>query len=132
MTEGREPVADQLQHLVLTRLAELGEKGRPMSARAAADRSGGAVSYDTLYTIANGKHSGRLTDRVAEGIAAALEVPVSRVYDAAGAPRPQGRWLPPERLDRLDSTQRRLLEEIGAALLEADARGYERGRGDRS
>jgi hypothetical protein len=102
---------DQLQQLVLTRLAELGEPGTPMSARAAARRSHGRVSYDTLYQIANGKHSGRLTDATAEGIAAALEVPVARVYDAAGAPRPQGRWLPPERFDRLTIEQRRILED---------------------
>lgn len=129
MTDSGEPV-DQLQHLVLYRLAELGTPGKPMSAREAARRSNGAVSYDTLYTIANGKHSGRLTDPVAEGIAAALDVPVSRVYDAAGAPRPQGRWVPPERLDRLSLEQRRQLEDLGAALLDADAKGYERGRRD--
>lgn len=129
MTE-REPVADQLQHLVLTRLAELGTPGKPMSAREAARRANGAVSYDTLYQIANGKHSGRLTDPVAEGIASALDVPVSRVYDAAGAPRPQGRWLLPERFDRLSTEQRRLIEDFCAALLKADADGYERGRRD--
>lgn len=123
---------DQLQHLVLTRLAELGERGKPMSARAAAKRSHGAVSYDTIYQIANGKHTGRLTDSVAEGIAAALEVPVARVYDAAGAPRPSGRWLLPERFDRLNTEQRRLVEELCAALLKADAVGYERARRDAS
>lgn len=129
MSESGGPV-DQLQHLVLTRLAELGERGKPMSARAAARRSNGAVSYDTIYQIANGKHTGRLTDPVAEGLASALEVPVARVYDAAGAPRPQGRWLPPERLDRLNTEQRRMLEGFGAALLKADADGYARGRQD--
>ena len=127
MTDER-PV-DQLQQLVLTRLAELGEKGRPMTARAAAERSQGGVSYDTLYTIANGKHSGRLGKRVAEGIAAALDVPVAQVYDAAGAPRPVGRWVLPERFDRLSPEQRRLVEDLCAALLEADAKGYERARG---
>lgn len=132
MTERGEPVADQLQHLVLTRLAELGTHGRPMSARAAAERSRGAVSYDTLYTIVNGKHTGRLTDRVVEGIAAALDVPVGQVYDAAGAPRPHGRWLLPERFDRLDRTQRRQIEELISALLEAEAKGYERGRRERT
>lgn len=129
MSERGEPV-NQLQHLVLTRLAELGTPGKPMSAREAARRSDKRVSYDTLYKIANGKHTGKITKRIAEGIAAGLEVPASRVYDAAGAPRPQGRWLPPERLDRLTIEQRRLLEDMGAALLEADAKGYERGRRD--
>ena len=131
MTDSGEPV-DHLQQLVLTRLAELGTPGKPLSAREAARRSDGAVSYDTLYTIANGKHSGRLTDPVAEGIAAALEVPVSRVYDAAGAPRPQGRWLLPERFDRVSPQRRQMIEDLISALLEADAEGYERARRDAS
>lgn len=130
VSEGGELV-DQLQHLVLTRLAELGERGRPMSARRAAERSRGQVSYDTLYLIAKGQHSGRLTDRVAQGLADALGVPVDRVYDAAGQPRPQTRWQPPQRFDRLTLAQRQLLEDLASALLEADQRGYERGMGER-
>lgn len=130
MSEGREPL-DQLQHLVLTRLAALGEKGRAMSPRRAADRSRGQVGYDTLYSIAKGQHSGRLTDRVAQGLAEALEVSVEQVYEAAGQPRPQTRWQPPQVLDRLTLAQRKMLEGMGYALLEADQRGYERGRGER-
>lgn len=130
MSGSEEPVADQLQHLVLTRLIELGTPGSPMTARKAAERSRGGVSFHTLYAIAKGSHSGKITDRTAQGIADALDVPVDRVYDAAGAPRPQGRWLPPERLDRLTLDQRRLLEDIGYALLSAHAEGYEQGRRD--
>lgn len=111
-----------LQDLVITRLAELG-----ISARTAAKRSRGGVSYDTLYAIARGEHSGQLADRTAQGIADALDVPLGQVYDAAGIPRRQTRWLPPERFDRLTSAQRKLLEEMAAALLDADRRGYERG-----
>lgn len=119
---------NHLRDLVLTRLEELGEPGRPMSARAAARRSHGGVSYDTIYQIVNGKHSGRLTDQTAEGLAAALEVPVARIYDAAGAPRTLGRWMLPERFDRVSIENRRRIEALIAALLEADAEGYERGR----
>jgi hypothetical protein len=111
-------------------LAELGEPGSPMSARAAARKSHGGVSYDTLSTIAAGKHTGRITDRVAEGLAAALEVPVARVYDAAGAPKPQARWLLPEHFDRLTVAQRRKIEEFCGMLLDAYADGYEAGRRD--
>lgn len=125
-----EPRVNQLQHLVLTRLAELGTPGSPMSLRAASRRSGNRVSFDTLADMANGKHTGRLTPRVAEGVAAGLDVPVSRVYEAAGAPRPQGRWMLPERYDRLTLEQRRLIEDLCDALLLADSRGYERGRQD--
>lgn len=129
MTGKAEPVMDKLRQLVLTRLDELGEPGRPMSAREAARRSDKKVSNDTLSQIAAGKHTGRITNRIAEGIAAALEVPVAQVYDAAGAPRAQGRWVLPEEFDRLTIEQRRLVEDLCGALLAADAEGYERGRG---
>lgn len=127
MTNGGEPV-NQLQQLVLTRLAELGEPGRPMSARRAADRSRGLVSFHTLYAIGRGEHSGRITDQTAEGLAAALDVPVDRVYEAAGIPRPYGRWHWPERFDRVPPEHRPLFEALVVAYLEADKRGYERGR----
>jgi hypothetical protein len=124
------PVADRLQQLVVTRLIELGTGDRPMSPRAAALRSRGAVSYDTLYRIIRGQHSGQLRDHVAQGIANALELPVADVYAAAGVPRPQARWEPPERLDRLTPYRRKLLEDLGSALLEAEKEGYERGLRD--
>lgn len=122
---------DRLQELVLTRLNDLGTRGRPMSARQAALRSRGSISYDTLYKIANGEHSGRLRDDTARGLAAALDVPIERVYDAAGAPRPLTRWQPPERFDRLTIEQRKALEDMAALLLAAEQRGYDRGRAER-
>lgn len=123
-------MADRLQHLVVTRLIELGTGGRPMSPRQAALRSRGGVSYDTLYRIVRGQHSGRLNDRVANGIAEALELPVAKVYAAVGTPRPQTRWLWPERFDRLSPYRRKLVEDIAGALLEAEQDGYERGARD--
>lgn len=117
---------NELQLLVLRRLNELGDSTGPMAARAAADRSRGAVSYETLRRIGNGTHSGRISDRTAEGIALALDVPVAQVYAAAAIPRPQSRWLWPERFDRLDTAQRQLVEEVAGALLEA----YEKGLRD--
>lgn len=117
-----EPV-NELQQLILRRLAELGDRNGPMSTRQAAERSGGHVSYETLRGIARGTHSGKIADKTAEGIARALEVPVAEVYGAARVPRPQSRWRWPERFDRLDAAQRRLVEEMAAALLEA----YEKG-----
>lgn len=128
MTDSKgQPVADRLQHLVVTRLIEMGIGGKPMSPRQAALRSRGAVSYDTLYRIVRGQHSGRLSDRVANGIAEGLDLPLADVYEAVGAPRPQARWVPPERLDRLTPYRRKLLEDLASALLEAEQEGYERG-----
>jgi hypothetical protein len=55
----------------------------------------------------------------------ALDVPVQQVYDAARVPRPLTRWVLPERLDRLDAAQRRLVEDLAGALLDAYEKGAE-------
>lgn len=117
---------NELQDLVLRRLAELGVPGAPMSVRAAAERARGLVSYEVLRQIARGEHSGNITDRTAEGIALALDVPVSVVYQAANVPRPLTRWQLPAKFDRLDPGQRRLVEDVAGALLAA----YEKGLRD--
>lgn len=127
MTGAEEPL-NLLQQLVLRRLADLGEPGRPLSIRAAAERARGLTSHHTLTAIAKGEHSGRISDRTAEGIAAALDVPVAHVYDAAGVPRPFGRWQWPEKFDRVRPEDRAVVEGLAAALLKAEERGYERGR----
>lgn len=123
MTEGRPPVS-RLQELIRTRLAALGERGKPMSHREAARRSRGAFTNETLSAILRGNHGGGITDQTAKGLAAALEVPLTVVYEAAGAPMPESRWQMPARFDRLTPSQRKLVEDVAAALLEA----YDRGR----
>jgi hypothetical protein len=115
--EVSEPV-DQLSRLVVSRLIELG-----ISARTAAERSRGRVSYSTIRNIARGTHGGRITDKVAEGISLALEVPLPRIYEAAKAPQPMSRWDWPSRFDRLVPEERRLIEDMAAALLRAYDRG---------
>lgn len=123
---GAEPV-DQLQQLILTRLRELGDASGPMSAREAARRADGLVSLETIRLLARGRgarHRGRISDRVAEGLALALQVPVARVYEAAGVPAPGRRWELPERFDRIPPAQRALLEELAAALLSSYDAGF--------
>jgi hypothetical protein len=116
---------NELSALVQRRLRELGDGDRPMSYKRAADRSRGKVSHEIVRQIASGVHSGRISDRIAEGLALALEVPLTMVHDIARIPRPQSRWHWPERFDRLDPAQRKLVEELAGALLEA----YEKGLG---
>lgn len=128
MTDDEEQGVNQLRLLILQRLAELGERGSAMSGREAARRSGGRVSYGTIANLINGRHTGRITDRIAEGLAAALEVPVADIYEAAGAPRPLGRWSLPERFDRVPIEYRQLAEDLIAALLDSYTQGYEDGR----
>lgn len=117
---------NELQDLMLRRLADLGTPGSPMSVRQAAERARGLVSYEIFRQIARGEHSGKITDRTAEGMALALDVPVQQVYSAARVPRPMSRWLWPERFDRLDPAQRRLVEDVASALLDS----YEKGLRD--
>lgn len=127
MTEN-DPV-DRLQHLILARLVELGDESGPMTAREAARRASGLVSYETLRNLARGtRHTGRITDRVAEGLARALEIPVAQVYAAAGAPSPGARWEWPRRFDRLPPAQRQIVEDVAAGMLEM----YDRGRNERN
>lgn len=125
---GADPL-ERLQELIVTRLRELGDSTGPMSAREAARRAEGLVSYETIRNLARGvRHTGRLTDRVAEGLSKALQVPVTKVYEAAGVPEPGDRWVWPERFSRLTPAQRALVEDVAAALLEAYDKGI---RGDR-
>jgi hypothetical protein len=109
---------EQLSGLVVRRLIEL-----DLSAREAASRSRGRVSYSTIRNIARGTHGGKITDTVAEGLAIALDVPLAAVYEAARVPQPLSRWEWPEKFDRLVPEERRLIEELAAALLRARGRG---------
>lgn len=117
---------NHLQDLMLTRLAELGTPGSPMSIRQATERARGLVSYEVLRKIARAEHSGRINDATAEGLARALDVPVQAVYDAARVPRPTSRWQWPARFDRLDQAQRKIVEQVASGFLES----YEKGLRD--
>lgn len=113
-----EPVTT-LQHLVLDRLRDLGDRSGPLSTRLAARRSGGKVSYETLRKIARGEHSGDISDDVAQGIALALEVPLSQVHAAAGQRPALGRFELPRRADRLTAAERRTVIAVVDSLLNA-------------
>jgi hypothetical protein len=125
VSEGRRRVST-LQELVLSRLQQLGDETGPLPARVAAEKSRGRVSYETIRLIARGKHAGGISDRIAEGLAMALDVPLAEVYRVAGVQRPGSRWQWPERFDRLTPRQRELVEDFASALLEA----YDQGRRD--
>jgi plasmid maintenance system antidote protein VapI len=79
---------DRLTELVMTRLAELGEPGKPMSIREAARRSGGKVSPETIRAIVTGEYPGQLSGEVAAGLAEALGVPVETLTAAQRPPGP--------------------------------------------
>lgn len=129
MTDSDQP-AETLQDLVLTRLAERGDGKTSMSAREAVRGAEDLVSYETIRIIARGLHNGGITDRVAEGLSRALQVPVARVYAAAGLPQPGDRWEFPPRFSRLDPGQRVLVESVAAALLDAFEKGRKSASGE--
>lgn len=126
----QDPAAPTLAELVQRRLYELGDRNGPMSLRDAAGRSRGYISYELLRNIGRGAHSGNITDRTAQGLAFALDVPLSRVYDAARVKQPGSRWKWPERFDRLDAMERKLVESLAGALLEAREKGRREANGD--
>ena len=110
-----------LQQLVETRLRELGDRRRPLSTRQAAARAGGKVSYETLRLIRTGQHSGSISQEVAEGLALALDVPLSRVLAVAGRRIPQGPFVLPKRAEALTKSERGVVLSVVDAILDAAA-----------
>lgn len=104
-----------LQRLVQDRADELSIT----SARELARRAAGKVSYETIRRILIGKHSGRLTDDIAAGLAMALELPVARVREVAELAPSLGPWHWPTRFEVLDIEDRRLVEAIASRLAAA-------------
>lgn len=94
-----------------------------LSLRAAAARSHGKITYETLSKINAGQHSGRLQTRTAEGLAQALDVPLSEVYAAAEAVQPLSSWQMPEATWGLDASERREIEKMARLLLNAKEAG---------
>jgi hypothetical protein len=117
-----------LQQLVESRLRELGDHRGPLSTRQAAARAGGKVSYETLRLIRTGRHSGSISQEVAEGLALALDVPLSRVLAVAGRRIPQGPFVLPKRAEALTKSERGVVLSVVDAIL--DAAAQRRGAGE--
>lgn len=109
----RPPSIDSpLRRLVMERLAELG-----ISQREAARRSQGLVSQETVAVIVQGRHAYRMKDRTIAGLSLALQVPESRMREAAGMPKTLGPWRLDPKFDRLTPEHRALVESLASALL---------------
>lgn len=117
---------ETLQELALRRLQELGGATGPLSAYQASQPAAGYISYELLRRILRGQHGGGISDRVAEGLSIALQVPISKVYEAAGQLTPGEPWPWPERFARLPGPQRKIIEDLVGAMLEM----YDQGRKD--
>lgn len=102
-----------LPELVAARRRELGLSYRDVSAG-----SGGLVSYSRVATIEAGEVS-EISDRVLEGLAAGLDLSLSRVRRAAGVPVRDRPFEIPARANRLNARERRLVLALIDTLLAA-------------
>lgn len=124
MTDPKRPGVEGLAELITHRMYTLGGDEGPLSLRNVVQRSGDRMVVETLRRIVRGEHQGNISDRVAEGLSIALEVPITKIYEAAGLPQPSRRWDWPAKFDRLSMGERAIVEDVARGLLQA----YERGR----
>ena len=110
---------NDLQKLITDRMAEL-----DLSYRRAATSSGGRVSHATLNSIVTGKHNWRLDESTVEGIAIALDLPISRVRRAAGMAERSNtsEFVLPDKARHLSAKNRRALLYMLEALLSEQER----------
>lgn len=120
------PGAQGLAELIAGQMHALGDKDGPLSLRNVVARSGDRLSVETVRRIIRGEHGGNLSDKVAEGLSIALELPLKKVYETAGLPQPSRRWEWPPKFDRLSMAERQVVEDVARGFLHA----YERGRRD--
>ncbi len=114
-------MSDDLQKLVVARLAELGDSRRPLSYRAAAARGRGHVSHGTIGRLVRGEHTGALEEETLDGLSLALNLPRSRLEKAAGIyrNRPAQPFVMPPRASRLSHREREVVLGVVDALLAA-------------
>src|SRR4051794_17554968 len=90
-----------------------------MPTRRAAARSQGKVSYETLRLLKIGQHSGAISPDVAEGLALALDVPLTTVLEVAGQRIPLGPFVLPKRAETLTKGERAVVLSVVDAILSA-------------
>lgn len=111
-------VQETLQQLVQRRQRELGGSGGPISTRQVWLRGGGEDewSYETVRRIVELGHH-KIGDRVADRLALALNVPVSKILEAAGQRQRGEPFVLPARANRLSPTERNLVRSLVDAIL---------------
>lgn len=112
---------ETLQQLAQRRQRELGHTGQQraqLSTREIWLRGGGedAWSYETVRRIVDRGHH-KISERVAEALANALDVPLGQVFKAAGQRPPLARFELPRRADRLTESERKAVLGVIDAIL---------------
>ena len=86
-----------------------------------AQRHGFTLNHDTVARYLRGDH-GRPDEDTLRAFAAALEIPLDRLRNAANLPATEvGPYVPPKEASRLSRRQRRAVDEIIRAMLEPDS-----------
>lgn len=113
---------ETLQQLVQRRQRELGGSDGPISTRQVWLRGGGeeAWAYETVRRVVELGHS-KIGDRIADRLAIALDVPVSKILDAAGQRQRGEPFTLPARANRLSATERNIVRQVIDAMLGAYA-----------
>src|SRR5689334_9795392 len=109
---------ESLQELVVRRARELGGREGPMSVRALEVAANGKVSRGVFQKIMAGEYDAKVGQRIIDGLAEALQVPVRVVERAAGAPPSFGPFQLTEDAARLTPSQRRAVKHVVEAMLE--------------
>lgn len=109
---------ETLQQLVQRRQRELGGSGGPISTRQVWLRGGGEDewSYETVRRVVELGHA-NIGDRIADRLAIALDVSVSKILEAAGQRQRGEPFKLPARANRLSSTERNIVRQVIDAML---------------
>lgn len=115
-------VQETLQQLVQRRQRELGGSDGPIPTRQVWLRGGGEEewSYETVRRVVELGHD-KIGDRIADRLAIALDVPVSKILTAAGQRQRGKPFTLPARANRLSATERNIVRQVIDAMLGAYA-----------
>lgn len=104
---------ETLQELVDRRRREIGGRTGPISVRQVHQRGGGDEhwSYEIVRKIVERGHS-NIGDRIADRLAIALDIPVSRIHTAAGQRQRGTPFVLPARANRLSQTEREIVRAV--------------------
>jgi len=113
-------VLPAMQKLVSDRYHELGLSFRELAAKTEDENGEHRVSHATLSNIYRGHHKWTFSATTLEGIAIALDLPLSKVQEAAGmSTEPRHTvFRVPERLHRLSPRNRKVAVRFMDALLD--------------
>lgn len=107
---------EDLASLISAAMTERGMSRRDVEA--AAERHGFKVSHSTVSKIARGTYASP-GERILNGLALALDIPLVKLRDAAGVAEPGSAFRLPDYASRLSPSERAAVEHIVRVMVEA-------------